>query len=61
MDGKGTVAEMTFQPVRPVVGEVDGEPLGLQAALDPAGQRTFVFDHEDSHGAHSDSEDLKSR
>jgi len=34
---------------RTVEGEIDGEPLGLEAPLHRAGQPSFVFHHEHAH------------
>jgi len=45
------------QPVVAVEGEVDGEALGLQPALDRAREPPFVFHYEHPHGpslAHGD-------
>jgi hypothetical protein len=50
-----------LQPVRAVVGDVDREALRLQPPLDATGEVPLVFDHQDSHGAQLDSEDLKPR
>ncbi len=39
-----------MKPVVAVEGEVDGEPLGLQPALDRTRETPFVFHYQDAHG-----------
>ncbi len=39
------------EPVGAGVRDVDGEALGLEAALEPLGQARLVVHHQESHGS----------